>query len=69
MFTLTCVFLTLRVVATIIAGQVFYTKYVRNYRGGLGDVAETKNVEDEGEEEEGMEEDGHKRSKNYKEGI
>ena len=35
----------------------------------MGDVAESKNVEDEGEEEEGAEEDGHKRSANYKEGV
>ena len=69
MFTMTCVFLGLRAAATIAAGQYFYTKYVRNYRASMGDVAENKNVEDEGEEESGQEDTGHKRSKNYQEGI
>jgi len=68
-FQLTCAFLILRVLGTIAAGQYYYTKYVRSYRASMGDVAEEKNVADEGEEEEGAEEDGHRRSKSYAEGA
>lgn len=67
-FQLTCVFLVLRVLATVAAGQYYYTKLVRNYRPSMGDVAEAKNVADEGEEEEAADEEG-KRSKNYQEGV
>lgn len=52
-------------IATIAAGQYFYTKYVRNYNPSMAEVAESKNVEDEGEEEERAEEDAARRSKNY----
>jgi len=56
MFTLTFIFLAIRAIATVIAGQWFYTKFVRNYRASMGDVAESKNVEDEAEEDENAEE-------------
>ena len=31
-FVLTCFFILFRIIVTLIAGQYYYTKYVRNYR-------------------------------------
>jgi len=51
MFYLTCVFLALRLLCTIIAGTYYYCKHVIQYRGSMRDLGEGKNMEDGAEED------------------
>ena len=50
-FQVTCLFLGVRAVAALAAGQWYYHAFVRRYRPSMSDAAEGKNVGDEDDEE------------------
>lgn len=44
-FIITCIFILLRIIFTFVAGQYYYTKFVRNYRPNMTTTAEEKDVD------------------------
>lgn len=44
-FIITCIFILMRIIFTFVAGQYYYTKFVRNYKPSMMATAEQKDVD------------------------
>lgn len=64
-FTITCAFLVIRIVITLLIGQYYYTKFVRNYRPGMSEGAENRN-DDQADHEDDEDESGSGVNKSQK---
>jgi hypothetical protein len=64
LFTITCAFLVIRIVITLLIGQYYYTKFVRNYRPGMSEGAANRNV-DEADHEDDEDESGINKSQKF----